>query len=163
MIYVLFSWLKAPVQARQPWGRPPVLSPIAQPTDRDIRRILHQRVTAAILQRLSGFEDRQPFPSTARNRLQSPRPPLTTTPRRRALSIIFALHNAERRLSLIPPGERAFGKRPRPSHRGKRHASKMPTIVENEVYPASTTNHPLTRTKTYRPHRRVPNNENTIP
>ena len=153
---------------------PPPASRIAHLTRLETRQVLCEKVNTAIQRRTNGSKNTNattfPPPPPSHGR----RSKLTTAPRL-PLSLTVALHNAERRINLIPSRERYFRTRPRPAARGKRILSKVPVLPENEVYPQPPAgaappvlSHPMTRTKASRPrprpHPRGPvADENTIP
>ena len=151
---------------------PPPASRIAHLTRLETRQVLCEKVNTAIQRRTNGSKNTNattfPPPPPSHGR----RSKLTTAPRL-PLSLTVALHNAERRINLIPSRERYFRTRPRPAARGKRILSKVPVLSENEVYPPPPAaaappllGHTMVRTKATRPRprpRRPATDENTVP
>ncbi|KAM5544884.1 hypothetical protein V8D89_001782 [Ganoderma adspersum] len=174
MLNIPSTLSNASVQASQPpkpsiAPRPPPAPRTAHLTRLETRQLLREKVTAAVHRRLDGPKNTNTttFPPPPR---RAGRSNLTTAPRLQVpLNPTVALHNAERRISLIPSREKYFRTRPRPAARGKRILSGVPVLLENEVYPpppAPPVLHPMVRTKASRPRprpRRSVADENTVP
>ncbi|TBU41514.1 hypothetical protein BD309DRAFT_965106 [Dichomitus squalens] len=158
-----YSIFSPPVQGLQALRRPPVLSPLRQPNSPQIRRLLYKVVVATISQRLDRSKSPVAFPSPSGNPLQPLRSSLTTTLRHGPISVPLALQHAQKRLSHIYVEDRAFGRRPKPSRRGKRLVSKLSPLYENETHTLPPTIHNLTRQKTTLSRSRFSAIENTIP
>lgn len=165
--------MAASVQASQPpkpsiAHGPPPAPRTAHLTRLETRQLLREKVTAAVHRRLDRPKNTNTttFPPPRR----AGRSNLTTAPRLRVpLNLTVALHNSERRISLISSREKYFRTRPRPAARGKHILSGVPVLLENEVYPPPPVPpvlHPMVRTKASRPRprlRRSVSDENTVP
>ncbi|PIL28369.1 hypothetical protein GSI_09520 [Ganoderma sinense ZZ0214-1] len=182
MLNALSTLSNAAVQASQPPLAKPSLAPGPPPTTRtthltpfEARQLLREKITAATSRRVNASKNPTTSPFSSPRRLRARRANPATAPRV-PLSTTVALHNAERRLSLISSRERRFRDRPRPAADGKDIISKIPTLSENEVYcnfpPALAPPvpvlalHPMVRTKANRPLPRAPRrfmDENTVP